>query len=271
MRACFIGAGNMASALIGGLLAGGARAEDLRAVDIDPGQRERLAARHRVPVFSEAGPALAGADCVVLAVKPQQLPALAAELGPAVAGRLVLTLAAGVRIADLSRWLGGHGRIVRAMPNTPALIGQGIAGLYAGSAVGEGDRALATRILAAVGEVLWVDDEPMIDAVTAVSGSGPAYVFLCIEALEEAAVAAGFAPAQARVLAVRTFAGAGALAAAEPESPAVLRARVTSRGGTTERGVAALEAAGLRAAMREAVSAALRRAVELGDESGRAG
>lgn len=270
MKACFIGAGNMASALIGGLLAGGTPAADLSAVDIDPGQRDRLAARHGVTTHEHGATALATADCVVLAVKPQQLPAVAAALAAHVAGRLVVTIAAGVRIADLSRWLGGHARIVRAMPNTPALIRQGISGLYAAPEVTAADRERAARILGAVGEVIWVDREPLIDAVTAVSGSGPAYVFLCIEALEEAAIAAGFTPAQARSLAVRTFAGAGALAAAESEPPAVLRARVTSRGGTTERGIAALEAGGLRAAMREAVAAALSRAVELGDESGRA-
>lgn len=270
MKACFIGAGNMASALIGGLVAGGARAADLSAVDIDPAQRERLAARHGVATHDRAEPAVAAADCVVLAVKPQQLPGVAAALAPHIGGRLVVTIAAGVRIADLSRWLGGHARIVRAMPNTPALIRQGISGLYAEPPVGVADRDLATRILGAVGEVIWVEREALIDAVTAVSGSGPAYVFLCIEALEEAAIAAGFTPEQARALAVRTFSGAGALAAAEAEPPAVLRARVTSRGGTTERGIAALEAGGLRAAMREAVAAALRRAVELGDESGRA-
>jgi pyrroline-5-carboxylate reductase len=270
MKTCFIGAGNMASALIGGLLAGGARVGDLCASDIDAAQRERLAARHGVATHATGVAALAGADCVVLAVKPQQLPGVAAELAPHVGGRLVVTIAAGVRIADLSRWLGGHARIVRAMPNTPALIRQGISGLYAQPDVDESDRHRAAVILGAVGEVLWVEREAMIDAVTAVSGSGPAYVFLCIEALEAAAIEAGFPAAQARALAVRTFAGAGALAAAEPESPSVLRARVTSRGGTTERGVAALEAAGLREAMREAVAAALHRAVELGDESGRA-
>jgi pyrroline-5-carboxylate reductase len=270
MKACFIGAGNMASALIGGLVAGGARPADLCAVDIDAGQRDRLAARHGVATHESPEAALAGADCVVLAVKPQQLPAVAASLAPWIGGRLVVTIAAGVRIGDLSRWLGGHRRIVRAMPNTPALIRQGISGLYAAAEVGGEDRELATRILGAVGEVLWVEHESMIDAVTAVSGSGPAYVFLCIEALEEAAIASGFPAGQARALAVSTFAGAGALAAAESEPPAVLRARVTSRGGTTERGVAALEAGGLRVAMREAVAAALRRAVELGDESGRA-
>jgi pyrroline-5-carboxylate reductase len=223
-----------------------------------------------VRTFDNAPAALSGSDCVVLAVKPQQVRAVAQAIGPALTGQLVLTIAAGIRTADLARWLGGHSRVARAMPNTPALVGQGVSGLYAAAAPGSADRQLVEHILGAVGSVLWVEREPLIDAVTAVSGSGPAYVFLLIEALEAAALEAGFDAAQARQLALATFCGASTLAATDAEPPAVLRARVTSKGGTTERGVAALEAGGVRQAMAQAVAAAGRRAVELADEFGQA-
>jgi len=268
MKVCFIGGGNMASAMIGGLLKSGVPADSVTAVDVDAGQRERLALRFGIRAFEAAAPAMAGSDCVVLAVKPQQVRNVAAGLAPLLDGQLVVTIAAGIRTADLARWLGGYERIARAMPNTPALIGQGIAGLYAAPALLADDRARVERILGAVGSVLWVEREALVDAVTAVSGSGPAYVFMMIESLEAAAAEVGFDPAQARQLALATFAGASSLAAADAEPPAVLRARVTSKGGTTERGIAALEAGGLRALVSTAVQAANLRAIELGDESG---
>jgi pyrroline-5-carboxylate reductase len=174
-----------------------------------------------------------------------------------------------VRVADLARWLGGHERIVRAMPNTPALVQAGITGLFAPSAVSQDACSQAEAVLRAVGGVVWVEDELQLDAVTAVSGSGPAYVFYCIESLEAAALAQGLAPATARQLALQTFFGAAKLALESGEDPALLRQRVTSKGGTTERGVAALEAAKLKAAFGQAVEAASRRSAELGDELGR--
>jgi pyrroline-5-carboxylate reductase len=176
----------------------------------------------------------------------------------------VLTIAAGIRLADLARWLDGCPRLVRAMPNTPALVGQGISGACALPGVDAAGRAQATAVLEAGGEVLWVDDEAMLDAITGVSGSGPAYVFYFLEALEAAARAQGFAPADARRLAYATFDGAVALAHASAEDPATLRAQVTSKGGTTERGIATLEGAGVRAAVVAAVAAATARAAELG-------
>ena len=270
MKVCFIGGGNMASAMIGGLLKSGLAADSVTAVDVDAAQRERLAARFGVRAFDSAPPAIAGSDCVVLAVKPQQVRNVAAGLAPLLDGQLVVTIAAGIRTADLARWLGGYDRIARAMPNTPALIGQGIAGLYAGPALSPEDRSRVERILGAVGSVLWVEREALIDAVTAVSGSGPAYVFMMIESLEAAAAAVGFGPAQARQLALATFAGASNLAAADAEPPELLRERVTSKGGTTERGISALEAGGLRALVAQAVHAANRRAIALDEESGRA-
>lgn len=274
MTTTFIGGGNMATALIGGMRARGATTADFRVVEPLLEARERLAAQHPgLALHAQTGrDAVAGAALVVLAVKPQQMRdaarALAAQLaaGPAPA---VLSIAAGIRIADLSRWLGGHDRIVRAMPNTPALVGKGISGVYASPGVDAAARALAASVLDAAGELVWVDEEAMLDAVTGVSGSGPAYVFYFLEALEEAARALGFAAADARRLAYATFTGAMALAQASPEAPAVLRARVTSKGGTTERALASMEADAVKAAIVAAVKAAAVRAGELGDDYGR--
>lgn len=264
----FIGGGNMAAAIVGGLVASGQSAADIEALDVNTEARQRLVASFGVATHGDlAGMNLSGT--IVLAVKPQQLPEVAARLAPHLKKQLVLSIAAGVRIADLSRWLGGYGRVARAMPNTPALVRAGVSGLYAPATVDAGDRSAAEGVLRAVGGVVWVNDEVQLDAVTAVSGSGPAYVFFCIEALEEAAIGAGLAPQVARQLALQTFFGAGKLALESGEEPAILRARVTSKGGTTERGVAALDAAGVKAAMVQAVTAAAARSCELGDELGK--
>jgi pyrroline-5-carboxylate reductase len=265
-KVSFIGGGNMAAAIIGGLVASGTQPADIEVVEINADARASLAARFGVVTHTDLA-RLHG--LVVLAVKPQTLPEVAAALAPRLAGQLVVSIAAGVRVADLSRWLGGHVRIVRAMPNTPALVQAGIAGLYAPPAVDQDARSQAEAVLRAVGRVVWVADEPQLDAVTAVSGSGPAYVFYCIEALEAAAVAQGLAPEAARQLALQTFFGAAKLALESGEEPALLRQRVTSKGGTTERGIAALEAAAVRQAIAQAVDAASRRSAELGDELGR--
>ena len=269
MKVCFLGGGNMAGALIGGLIRGGVPADRLCAVDIDPAQRARLHEQYAIVAFETPQQALPGCDCVVLAVKPQQVQALARSIAPQLSGQLIVTICAGIGTGDLGRWLGGHRRIVRAMPNTPALIGQGVSGLYAQAALAVEDRRAAERILGAVGSVIWVEREALIDAVTAVSGSGPAYVFLLIEAFEAAAIEAGLDAAQARALVTGTFVGAAALDAQSSESPATLRARVTSRGGTTERGIAALEAGSVRTLAAQAVAAAHLRAIELGSEFGK--
>lgn len=264
----FIGGGNMAAAIIGGLVASGTAPTDIEVVEINADARARLAARFGVVTHAELTAARLHA-LVVLAVKPQTLPDVAAVLSGRLDGQLVLSIAAGVRVADLARWLGGHARIVRAMPNTPALVQAGIAGLYAGPGLGHEARSQAESVLRAVGGVVWVDDESQLDAVTAVSGSGPAYVFYFIEALEAAGVAQGLAGDTARQLALQTFFGAAKLALESGEEPALLRQRVTSKGGTTERGIAALEAAAVRLAIGQAVEAASRRSAELGDELGR--
>jgi pyrroline-5-carboxylate reductase len=271
MRSTFIGGGNMASAMIGGLLARGAAAADIRVVEPMAAQRERLAER-----FPGAGvhpaveaAALAGADVVVIAVKPQQMQDAARQLSPFIgAVPLVLTIAAGVRCDDLSRWLGGYRRIVRAMPNTPALIGAGISGLYA-TPDGLAGVAAAVQVLEACGEVIRCGDERDLDAVTGVSGSGPAYVFYFLEALEQAARELGLDPADARRLAYATFAGSVALAQQSAEPPATLRANVTSKGGTTARALDVLNAAKVNEHFIAAVKAAAARARELGDEIAR--
>ncbi len=204
----------------------------------------------------------------MLAVKPQQMRVAAAALQPRLARELVISIAAGIRLVDLSRWLGGYATLVRCMPNTPALIGAGISGLYASDAVGAGERALTESILGAVGATLWVPQERLLDPVTAISGSGPAYVLYFIEALQQAAQEMGFSTADARKLAVETFVGTAGLAAQSPEAVALLRQRVTSRGGTTERAIASMEADRVKELIVRAVHAANQRAHEMGEQLG---
>ena len=269
MRIGFIGGGNMATALLGGLLAQGMPAEAMRVVEPSAPQREALQQRFGIAAFERADrAALDGVDLVLLAVKPQHMREAIAALPPLSGEVLVVSIAAGIRARDLSRWLGGHQRVVRAMPNTPALVGKGITGLAALPGAGRADRAMAEQVLGAVGPTVWVDDESMLDAVTAVSGSGPAYVFLFIEALEQGALALGLDAAQARALALHTVAGAAQLALQSGEPPNTLRERVTSKGGTTAAALAVMEAGELRRLVADALAAAQRRSVELGDEFG---
>jgi pyrroline-5-carboxylate reductase len=272
MTITFIGGGNMATALVGGMVARGVRAADVRVVEPGDAQRERLAGRFPGIVLHARtdAAAVAGAKLVVLAVKPQHMREVAQALAPHLgAAATVLSIAAGIRLADLARWLGGCPRLIRAMPNTPALVGRGISGVFALPAVSADGRGLATAVLEAGGEVLWVDDEAMLDAVTGVSGSGPAYVFYFLEALEEAAHGLGFGAPDARRLAYATFSGAVALAQASAHEPAELRAQVTSKGGTTERALATMEGSGVKAGIVAAVRAAAERARELGDALGK--
>jgi len=266
----FIGGGNMAGALIGGLIGNGYPASRLAAADILPAQRERLAQSYGIKVAAEIADVAGEAETVVLAVKPQHMREVARTLAAKLTDQLVVSIAAGIRSVDLARWLGGYGRIVRVMPNTPALIRAGMSGLYACPDVSAAERKRAEAILAAVGETIWVEREDLIDAVTAVSGSGPAYVFYFIEAVRKAALEMGFAARDAERLVMSTFAGAVALAKASDEDVAVLRERVTSKGGTTERALAAMEAQRVGAHIATAVHAALKRATELGEELGKA-
>lgn len=268
MRIIFIGGGNMASAMVQGLLKQGVPHRDVQVVDVSASARKQFADMG-IAVHAQWSEALR-ADVVVFAVKPQQMKDVATNLRAEadLSTSLLISIAAGIRSADIGRWLGGHQRVVRAMPNMPALIGEGIAGLYATTGVDDADRRTAERILGAAGKFVWFAQEQKLDAVTAVSGSGPAYVFYLIEALEEAAIALEIDGPSARALAIETFLGAAKLAAASTDSPAVLRAKVTSKGGTTERALQSMDAAGMKSHLIEAVRQAERRARELGDEFG---
>ncbi|HEY2627903.1 MAG TPA: pyrroline-5-carboxylate reductase [Usitatibacter sp.] len=269
MELAFIGGGNMARAIIGGLLARGTKASAIAVVEPDAAARARLAKELGVAVLEKPDATMDGAATVLMAVKPQQMREAASSCAAHVKAALVVTIAAGIRIEDLSRWLGGHARVIRAMPNTPALVHAGITGLFAHSAVGAADRKNAAALMSAVGEVLWFDREGDLDAVTAVSGSGPAYVFYAIEALEQAARELGLPAAESRSLALATFAGAAKLAVERGEDPAVLRAQVTSKGGTTERALQVLDEGDVKRRFVAAVKAACERSRELGEALGK--
>jgi pyrroline-5-carboxylate reductase len=267
-KIAFIGGGNMAGALIGGMLQAGAAQSDLVALEIDAARRTALEQQFGIGTMARTVERLRGQDVVVLAVKPQQMKDVCAELRSVIDRQLVLSIAAGIRARDLARWLGTES-IVRAMPNTPALIGQGVTGLAALPGASPQQRAVAGRILGAVGRVVWFDDENALDMVTAISASGPAYVFYFIEAMIAAGRAEGLTEHQARELATGMFVGASHLAAQSDEPVSVLRERVTSKGGTTAAALASLERDGVAAAIGKAIQAANKRAQELGDEFGR--
>ena len=270
-RVAFIGGGNMASALIGGLLRAGRTPADLLVVEPLAAQRDKLQADFGLTAMDAAGPALAQAGLVVWAVKPQLFAQAAAPCAPHLAGALQVSVMAGIRCDGIARALGlaaGPARIVRSMPNTPALIGRGIAGLYALPAVTAAERFAVEQLLAPTGQTLWVGQEADLDAVTALSGSGPAYVFYVIEALMAGAAAMGLTPEQGKRLALATLDGATELAARSDEAPSVLRERVTSQGGTTQAALQSLQADGVAAAFVKALKAAQARAAALGDEFG---
>ena len=264
----FIGGGNMAGALIGGLLRSGWAPGSVLVVEPNATQREALRSRFGVQALEAATALLDDADCVVWAVKPQLFKAAALPCATHVAGALQLSVMAGIRSDAIAQAIGNE-RVVRAMPNTPALIGQGMSGLYARPAVSAEERAAVERLLAPTGQTLWVAREEQLDAVTALSGSGPAYVFYVLEALISAGVDLGLSAAQSRQLALATLAGATTLARDADVPPEVLRQRVTSQGGTTQAAISTLDAADVKAAFARALQAAHRRAGELGDEFGR--
>lgn len=262
----FIGGGNMAASLIGGLIAAGHPASAIRVSEPDAARAAQLAERFRIVVAAGNADAVRGAGIVVLATKPQQV--ADAIRGVALADDATLiSICAGVRVDSLRRLLPGWpGAVVRAMPNTPALFGAGIAGLYASEGAGERARARAETVLRAAGKVCWVERETLMDAVTAVSGSGPAYFFLLTEVMAEAGVALGLDPAVARTLALETFIGAAKMAEGTGTEVATLRANVTSKGGTTQAALDSLEADGFRRILSTALEAADRRGSALGDE-----
>jgi pyrroline-5-carboxylate reductase len=264
VKIAFLGGGNMATALIGGLVAKGTDARSISVVEMSAAARERLGSRYPVHIAAAPDAALQGADVLVLAVKPQDAKAALASIS--VKRQLLISIAAGITLDALSRWLGGHRKLVRCMPNTPALIGAGITALYALPEVTSEDRGKAQRILAAVGEVVWVSEERLLDPVTAVSASGPAYVFWFIEQLAATAEKLGLPGDVSRKLALHTVLGAAKLAVSSDEPPAVLRKNVTSKGGTTEAALRVFDEEKLAERFARAVEAASRRATELGKD-----
>lgn len=269
MNITFIGGGNMACALIGGLLQRDYSRTQLRVVEVNADAREKIKREFDVQAGPELTPEAVDSNVIVLAVKPQQLCAVAQKLAPLLSGNLVISIAAGLRARDISRWLGNYDRIVRAMPNTPALVGAAVTGLYAAAGVNDGEKRDAEAVLGAVGTVLWVDNEELLDAVTAISGSGPAYVFYFMEAMQQAGIELGLEPAQARQLTLETFIGAARLASQSNEDAALLRGRVTSPGGTTERAIKSLENEDVKDAVKGAIHSAYARSGELSDELGK--
>jgi len=282
MIICFIGGGNMATAMLGGLVGQGTSPQQLRVVEINDENRKRLASQGYIVYAKQDTEAILGSDVIVLAVKPQQMKEVAEQLGPQLsAGQIVLSIAAGIRLMDLARWLGHQNTrslgyqdtglvLVRAMPNTPALIGAGITGLYCHQKLTDEQRKLVEAVMKAAGTYTWISSEKDMDAVTAISGSGPAYFFYFIEALEQAGKDLGLSEQIARKLALETALGAARLANESKETPAMLRERVTSKNGTTERALLSMKSNHVAEHIAQAAQAAAARSNEMGEELGKA-
>lgn len=269
LKICFIGGGNMASALIGGMANILLPGSNIHVVDLNPEKLAELNERFDVTTAEQIDAAVGASNVVVLAVKPQQMHEVALELRTHITSQLVLSIAAGIRAADLSRWLDGHTAIIRTMPNTPSLVGLGMSGMCAMNGVSPEQREIADEVMKAVGATVWLDDESQIDAVTAVSGSGPAYVFYFLEAMQQAATEMGLTAEQGKQLAYGTFIGASQLAAQSDDSVSVLRERVTSQGGTTHAAITSMAENGVPEAIIKAMRAAQKRSQELAEELGR--
>ncbi len=266
-RYAFIGGGNMARSLIGGMISDGCNPELIRVSDPSVEQRQQLAATFGIHTAISNLEALQQADVVILAVKPQMIEAVATEIAAAIQQQQcpVISIAAGIRTHDLERWLGGHCAVIRTMPNTPALVGSGATALFASPTTSAEQRDLAEFIMRAVGLTLWLDDESLMDAVTALSGSGPAYFFLLMESLENAGCNAGLPRETARLLTLQTAFGAAKMALESSDDSATLRKCVTSPGGTTERAIEIMESGEYQALINNAVQGAKERAQELAD------
>ncbi|MGR9115307.1 MAG: pyrroline-5-carboxylate reductase [Gammaproteobacteria bacterium] len=266
----FIGGGNMASSLISGLIASGHSAQQIWVSDINPDTLQHLAANLNVNITPDNETVINESDVVVLAVKPQVLREVAKQAAAHIQKKqaLVVSIAAGITQPSLSRWLGDNVAIVRCMPNTPALVLTGATGLHANANVNEEQRDLAENILRSVGVSLWVDEESQLDVVTAVSGSGPAYYFLLMEAMEKAALELGMAERTARLLVQQTALGAAKIALESAESPEQLRKRVTSPGGTTERAIETFVQGGFGELVTKAIHAARDRSIEMSKQLG---
>ncbi len=266
----FIGGGNMAASLIGGLVSDGFAAANITVAEPTEARRTELVDQFGVNTTADNSELAASVDVVVLAVKPQVLREVCTGIAESLkdCAPLLLSIAAGIRGSDIDRWLGGDCAIVRSMPNTPSLVKSGATALFANQRVSNSQRELAEGIMRAVGLTLWVDDETQLDAVTALSGSGPAYFFLLIEMMQQSGVKLGLPEESARLLALQTAFGAAKMALESPDDPAELRRRVTSPGGTTERAIGILEQGGIRELLDKALSGARDRAAELADQLG---
>jgi pyrroline-5-carboxylate reductase len=268
-RIAFIGAGNMAASLIGGLRAKGLDATQIRASDPGEQTRARVSAEHGIEMFADNADAIQGVDVIVLAIKPQAMKAVCEAIRPSLApNQLVVSIAAGITCASMKNWLGAQ-PIVRCMPNTPALLRQGVSGLFATNEVNAEQRQQAEELLSAVGIALWLNEEQQLDAVTAVSGSGPAYFFLLIEAMTAAGVKLGLPADIAAQLTVQTALGAAHMAVASDVDAAELRRRVTSPAGTTEAAIKSFQAGGFEALVEKALGAAAHRSAEMAEQLGR--
>ncbi|WP_111498077.1 pyrroline-5-carboxylate reductase [Marinobacter bohaiensis] len=264
----FIGAGNMASAIIGGMIENGYSADNIWVSAPEDSHLQGLRTRFGVSVTTDNRHCAQQADIIVLAVKPQVMRSVCQDIAPVVQNTrpLMVSIAAGLECATLDSWLGGGLPLVRVMPNTPSLVGKGAAGLFATDDVKDKQRDAVTAIFGGIGEAVWVEEESLLHAVTALSGSGPAYCFLFLEALEEAAIANGLEAATARKLAIQTMAGAAEMAAQGSDEPAQLKRNVMSPGGTTERAIQTFEDGDLRALVQKASQAAFKRSEELAVE-----
>ena len=269
MNIAFIGGGNMAAAIVGGMRKKGVDAATITVVEPFTASRERMAADFAVRTLAVPDESLGNASLIVLAVKPQNMREACGALAPFLKSQTVLSIAAGIRLPDMRRWLGGNAKLVRCMPNTPALIGQGISALFAAPGVEVSRRAEAEAVLSAVGQTVWVDREDLLDPVTALSGSGPAYVFYFLEALQAGGRELGLEDETARRLALQTFVGAAQLALASRESFATLRERVTSKGGTTAAALEVMRERGIAESIAAAMQAASRRGQEMGEVLGK--
>ncbi|AHI30792.1 MULTISPECIES: pyrroline-5-carboxylate reductase [Marinobacter] len=264
----FIGAGNMASAIIGGMLDSGFKAANIWVSAPDDNHLQSIRKQFGVSVTTDNRYCAEQADMVVLAVKPQVMASVCSDIAPVVQNTrpLMVSIAAGLEASTLDEWLGGGLPLVRVMPNTPSLVGKGAAGLYANDQVKEKQKTMVESVFNSIGSALWVEDESLLHAVTALSGSGPAYFFLMLEALEEAATDAGIAGETARALAIQTMAGAAEMAGRSEHDPGQLKRNVMSPGGTTEQAIQTFEEGGMRDLVKKAYSAAYKRSGEMAKE-----
>ncbi|MCE9633157.1 MAG: pyrroline-5-carboxylate reductase [Methylophilales bacterium] len=268
MKISFIGGGNMARALIIGLLDKDVAPANIGVVELDAAKRQQLGQEFGITTSAQLAMA-ADAEIIVLAIKPQQMRDVAIFLSSLLRNQLIVSIAAGIRTVDLIRWLGGYGAVVRVMPNTPAQVQMGVSALYATPATTQQQRQQAADLLMAVGTCVWLESEDQMDAVTAISGSGPAYMFYFLEAMQQAGSELGLQAEQVRILALQTMQGAAKLAAGSQEEFATLRAQVTSKGGTTEQAILSMEGAAIKQNIVRAIHAAAARSAELGDILGK--